>query len=354
MTLKTLQVHDDVQDYYGKELSSQSDLKTTACCSVEAVPEYVKEPLSKIHVEIHEKFYGCGSPIPLALEGCRVLDLGCGTGRDAYVVSALVGESGSVLGVDMTDEQLEVANRHVDFHTKQFGFAKPNIEFKKGLIEDLQAVGVEDNSVDVVISNCVLNLAPDKETVFKELFRVLKPGGELYFSDVFSGSRIAPELMNDPVLTGECLSGALYIEDFRRILCSLGVPDFRVVSGSVIGLEDPEVVAKIGDVDFYSFTVRAFKANGLEDAPEDYGQIATYRGTIAESPHFYELDQQTVFRAHKPTLVSGNTAAILGQSRFAEHFEVQGTREKHFGAFEGAEGQGFSITPESGAGSGCC
>ena len=98
-----------VKDYYGKILGSKQDLQTNACCSPDTFPPHLSVILEQINPEIIEKFYGCGSPIPPALENCSVLDLGCGTGRDVYMVSALVGQGGRVIGVDMTDEQLMVA-----------------------------------------------------------------------------------------------------------------------------------------------------------------------------------------------------------------------------------------------------
>ena len=149
--------------------------------------------------------------------------MGCGSGRDCYLASSFVGDSGKVIGVDMTDEQLEVARKYVDYHTEKFKLSQPNVEFKKGIIENLKdSAGIEDNSIDVVISNCVVNLSADKEAVFKEVWRILKPGGELYFSDVFSDRRIPQNLKDDKVLWGECLSGALYIEDFRRLMDKVG------------------------------------------------------------------------------------------------------------------------------------
>src|SRR3989338_6752315 len=106
-------VQKKVADYYGKILKTKQDLKTSTCCSLEKLPAYVQEPLKLIEDEIQTKFYGCGSPFPLVLEGMKVLDLGCGTGRDCFVLSYLVGEEGEVVGVDMTAEQLEVANRYL-------------------------------------------------------------------------------------------------------------------------------------------------------------------------------------------------------------------------------------------------
>ncbi len=345
---------DAVKDYYGKTLQGSADLKTSACCTVDSFPEAHKAILREIDDEILEKFYGCGSPIPPVLEGKTVLDLGCGSGRDVYLVSKLVGESGFVIGVDMTEEQLAVAQKHRDTQMMRFGFERSNVDFRLGYIEDLSSVGIADNSVDVVISNCVINLSPDKEAVFREIFRVLKPGGELYFSDVFSGRRIPEELRQDPLLYGECLSGALYIEDFRRLLRSLGVLDYRVVSSKQISLDDPEVEAKAGMIDFYSMTIRAFKLSSLEDICEDYGQAAVYNGGIADSPHKFVLDDHHVFVAGKPMLVCGNTAAMLEETRFAPFFTVLGDRSTHFGPFDCKPAASPVNDVDTNTGGGCC
>jgi len=179
--LPSSNTHENLKIYYGKILGGSKDLKTSACCCIESLPPDIKAAMSEIDDEIIAKFYGCGSPIPPALEGCTVLDLGCGTGRDVYVASKLVGENGFVIGVDMTNEQIAVARQHVNSMARKFGYERPNVDFRKGYIEDLKALDIEDASIDVVISNCVLNLSPDKPSVFREIFRVLKPGGELFF-----------------------------------------------------------------------------------------------------------------------------------------------------------------------------
>jgi SAM-dependent methyltransferase len=343
---------ESVKEYYGKILQGSKDLKTSACCSIESFPPAHRAILAQIDSEILDRFYGCGSPIPPAIDGCTVLDLGCGTGRDVYLAAKLVGTAGAVIGVDMTEEQLTVARRHVRSQMNRFGFATPNVDFRQGYIEDLAACGIADNSIDLVISNCVLNLSPDKERVFAEIFRVLKPGGELYFSDVFADRRLPEALRKDPLLYGECLGGALYLEDFRRLLRSLGCQDFRVKSSRPIVLDDPEVVAMAGMINFSSVTVRAFKLDGLEDICEDYGQTATYLGTVPEAPHRFVLDDHHTFVTGKPMLVCGNTAAMIQQTRFGRHFRVTGDRSVHFGAFPC--GPAPSANPAAGAGSACC
>lgn len=347
--MNQLSMLDDVRRYYGDVLQSSRDLKTGACCPVEAMPSALRALLEDVHPEVMDRFYGCGSPLPPALAGKTVLDLGCGSGRDVYLLSRLVGESGRVIGIDMTPEQLQVAQRHQAWHAQRYGYAQSNVTFAAGYIEHLGACGIADASVDVVVSNCVLNLSPEKEKVFTEIFRVLKPGGELYFSDVFADRRVPTELRTDPVLLGECLSGALYVEDFRRMLARLGCADVRCVSQSPIPLLDPDIEARIGMVAFRSITMRAFRMS-LEDRCEDYGQMATYRGTLDGLPHAFVLDDHHRLETGKPMRVCGNTYDMLAQSRFAGHFELHGDKRAHFGLFDC--GPSLSNAPAN-AGS-CC
>ncbi len=324
---------DAVRRYYGEVLQSSSDLKTGACCTAEAMPAALIAMLEDVHPEVKNRFYGCGSPLPPALTGRTVLDLGCGSGRDAYLLSRMVGEGGRVIGIDMTPEQLAIARTHQDWHAQRYGHAQSNVEFREGFIEDLAAAGIADASIDVVVSNCVLNLSPEKSRVFAEIFRVLKPGGELYFSDVFADRRIPDVLRRDPVLLGECLGGALYTEDFRRMLDALGCADVRTVSQAPIPLFDPVIEAKIGMVAFRSLTIRAFKLP-LEDRCEDHGQVATYRGDIDGLPHAFVLDDHHRFETGRPMLVCGNTADMLALSRYAGHFDLVGDKSVHYGLFD--------------------
>ncbi|MEO1477411.1 MAG: methyltransferase domain-containing protein [Bacteroidota bacterium] len=345
------QVHAAVRDYYGSTLETSADLKTSACCSTEDLPAKHKAILGQLEDEVLAKFYGCGSPLPPALDGCTVLDLGCGTGRDVFLAAALAGPNGRVIGVDMTAEQLKVAERHAATHAERFGFDTVTTDFRLGTIEDLAALGIEDDSVDVVISNCVLNLTPDKHAAFAEIVRVLKPGGELYFSDVFADRRVPADVAADPVIHGECLGGALYEEDFRRMLIDLGIPDYRIVSSRPIVVEDEAIAAKTGGIQFSSKTVRAFKVASLEDRCEDYGQVAFYRGGIDEQPHAFLLDDHHLFEKDRPMLVCGNSAAMVQETRYGRYFDVLGDRSTHFGLFDCAPAPASTDGEASG---GCC
>lgn len=342
----------DIREYYGKALKTKQDLKTSACCTAEALPHHIREIVKEIHPEIQDKFYGCGSPIPGELHGRVALDLGCGSGRDCYILSKLVGPKGHVIGVDMTEEQLAIAAGHLDSQMKRFGFSESNVEFLQGYIEDLEGLGIKDNSVDAVISNCVINLSPDKERVFSEIFRVLKPGGELYFSDVFADRRIPEHLAEDPELLGECLGGALYTQDFRRLLFRVGCSDYRVVSQDRLTPDNPEIERKAGMIGFYSMTIRAFKLD-LEDRCEDYGQVAYYLGTIPEYPHAFLLDDHHLFKAGQPVLVCRNTASMLAGTRYARHFKVIGDTSTHYGLFACGPSAGQSLQENKVSGS-CC
>jgi arsenite methyltransferase len=344
---------DSVRDYYGRVLKTNRDLKTSACCTGESPAPRMREILKEIHPDVIAKFYGCGSPIPPELTGKTVLDLGSGSGRDCFILSKLVGPTGRVIGVDMTPEQLDVARRHLGYHMEKFGYAQPNIAFLEGYIEDLESLGIGNDSVDVVVSNCVINLSPDKERVFAEIFRVLKPGGELYFSDVFADRRIPKPLAEDPVLRGECLGGALYIEDFRRLLARAGCLDYRIVSSTRLALTDPAVERRAGMIAFHSMTIRAFKLD-LEDRCEDYGQVAYYLGTLPEYPHRFVLDDHHLFETGRPHPVCGNTAAMLGRTRYAPHFKITGDTRVHYGLFDCGPKSAVNVSSGTESGGACC
>ena len=345
--------HQEVQAYYGKELSNNSDLKTNACCTMEAPTKHILSALADVHDEVKDKYYGCGLTIPFEVEGLKILDLGSGSGRDCFVASKLVGQNGQVVGVDMTDEQLAVANKHIDYHTGQFGFKYANVKFVKGNIDHLDEIDLEEKSFDLIISNCVINLALNKQKVLNDAFRLLKPGGEMYFSDVYSDRRIGKYLQDDPVLWGECLSGALYWNDFLKFAKRAGFTDPRVVESRPLLVENDELQEKLGDINFFSVTYRLFKIEGLEEDCEDYGQAVRYRGSILGKAHSFDLDDHHNFPTGKVMTVCGNTYKMLRDTRFRNHFEFFGSWDTHYGIYEGCGGN-IPFTGEAEEGTTCC
>lgn len=185
---------------------------------------------------------GCGNPTALASlsPGETVLDLGAGAGLDAFIAAERVGADGRVIGVDMTSEMLARARKNA----VQAGVAD-RVEFREGTIENLPVV---DHSVDVVISNCVINLSPDKPQVFREAFRVLKPGGRLAVSDIALTEPLPPHLLEQASLYAACVSGAMLIDDYVAAIEAAGFVDVRV-KGKDMGeflddlLQDPTLGA---------------------------------------------------------------------------------------------------------------
>ncbi len=327
-------MHEVVKNYYGNTLKSSEDLQTNACCTDDNLSEELKNILANIHDDVMARYYGCGLVTPELLKGCSVLDLGCGSGRDCYAVAQMVGESGFVTGVDMTDEQLAVANKHIEYHRTQFGYEKANTAFLKGYIEQLDKLNIADNSVDAVISNCVINLAPNKRAVLNQVYRILKTGGEMYFSDVYANKRVPTHLKEDPLLYGECLSGALYWNDFENLAKSIGFSEPRIVSSRAISIDNKKLAAQLEELKFTAITYRLFKIEGLEADPQDYNQIITYLGSIKDHPTQFSLDKTCHFITGKPTKVSGNTWRTLVQSRFKQHFTFEGDFTQHQGLFQ--------------------
>lgn len=348
--------HESIRRYYGQILTNSSDLQTDACCTAEAPPEYLRKALEEVHPEVLERYYGCGLVLPEALEGATVLDLGCGAGRDVYLLSRWVGPRGRVIGLDMTAEQIEVARRHQGWHGERYGFS--NTAFHQGYVEDLSFLA--DASVDIVVSNCVVNLSPDKASVLREVHRVLKPGGEFHFSDVYADRRLPRSVQQDEILWGECLAGALYWNDFLALARGAGFVDPRLVKDRILAVANPELESRLAPARFWSATWRLWKLDGLEGHCEDYGQVVRYRGGMERHEARWSLDRHHVFDRGQSMKVCGNTWRMLQQTRFAPWFDFHGDFSTHFGIFSGCGTSApFGSGHEASAGmacgpSGCC
>ncbi|XP_058495624.1 arsenite methyltransferase [Solea solea] len=313
-------VHVDVKEYYGERVKKTSDLKTNACIApAQPIPAFVRQALTKVHPEVTDRYYGCGLVVPECLEGTRILDLGSGTGRDCYMLSQLVGEKGHVIGIDMTENQLEVARTYVDHHMQEFGYKKPNVSFVQGYIEALTEAGLEKNSFDIIISNCVVNLSPDKRRVLAEAYSMLKDGGELYFSDIYSSQRLTEEIKNHKVLWGECFGGALWWKDLLSLAEEVGFTAPRLVTANFVTVDNKELEDVLGDFKFVSATYRLFK---LPKGDTKCSQVI-YNGSITGAENSFQFDCRYTFKAGEVVEVDRDVASILTHSRFAEDFTFQ-------------------------------
>lgn len=260
MSNREEKVHEMVKEYYSEITNKKGgELASSVCsCASHCIPDHIKSIAAELPEEIVARYYGCGSPILDQIEGCTVLDLGCGTGRDVYVIAKLVGKNGRVIGIDMNDDQLAIAEKYKAEMAQKWGFS--NVEFRKGYIEDLKSAGIEDKTIDVVISNCVINLSPDKHSVFSEIWRVLKDNGVLYFSDIFSDRHVPSEINTHPLLLGECLGGAMSHNEFDKIIKDIGWKDYTVVSSHEAPIHNKEIEDLVRDIQYTSDTVRVEKA----------------------------------------------------------------------------------------------
>ena len=216
-------IRENVRDFYADRARNAS----SCCGDASQNLLYESDLLSDLPDDVAGFSLGCGDPITLAelQPGEVVLDLGSGGGLDSFLASKQVGESGFVIGIDMTPEMLERATKAA----QRLGFG--NVEFRQGYLEEMP---VDDQSVDVIISNCVINLSPDKPKVFAEMFRTLKPGGRVSVSDIVTSGELPDKVRKDMLAWGACIAGALEMDEYIQGL-------------EQVGFEGVSLVAKTGD-----------------------------------------------------------------------------------------------------------
>lgn len=212
-----------IQEFYARIAENGCGCGCADCCSTNAgeyLPDYSDEELSGIPEEANLGL-GCGNPLMFAdiREGQTVLDLGCGAGFECFVASRKVGPGGKVIGVDMTPEMIEKARKNA---------AAGNFLNVNFILAEIESLPLPDESVDLIISNCVINLSPDKERVFREAFRVLRSGGKLAISDVVLTRKLPEEIKNDLTAYAGCLSGAVIKTDYLNLIEKVGFVDVEL------------------------------------------------------------------------------------------------------------------------------
>ncbi|HWZ45589.1 MAG TPA: methyltransferase domain-containing protein [Candidatus Saccharimonadales bacterium] len=310
------------------------------CCPVTYDPKY----LEIMPQEVLERDYGCGDPSRHLRQGETVLDLGSGAGKICFIASQIVGQHGRVIGIDMNDDMLSVARRNLPEVARRVGYS--NVEFRKGKIQDLaldldalehwlktnpvcnsgdlsameayvekmktDAPLVASDSVDVVVSNCVLNLvkASAKEALFGEIYRVLRRGGRAVISDIVSDEDVPGRLQSDPELWSGCISGALREDQFLEAFEAAGFYGISILERQ----RDPWRIVE--GIEFRSVTVVAYK--GKEGPCWDHKQAVIYKGPFKQVVD----DDGHVLRRGLRVAVCEKTLGIYSREPYASHFEL--------------------------------
>lgn len=332
---KTLDVINAVEERYSEAAEQRED---SLCCPVDYDAKYLKV----IPEEVIERDYGCGDPSKYLCSGETVLDLGSGGGKICFIASQVVGAEGSVIGVDMNDSMLDLARQSQSKVAEQIGYS--NVQFKRGKIQDLSIDRdevqqylakhpvvseselrsfesylddmrsnrpmIKNDSIDVVVSNCVLNLVEsrDKEQLFRELHRVLKPGGRAVISDIVSDEVVPLSMQNDADLWSGCISGAFQEQDFLRAFEDAGFSGIEVA----VYQEKPWQVVQ--GIEFRSVTIIAYKAE--EGACNDYHEAVIYQGPFAEVTD----DDGHIYRRGQRSKVCRSTFKQMGERPYKDHF----------------------------------
>lgn len=315
---------------YSVEEDDDDDGQSTRDHLSRARPSLLKTPsvlnaiIDQIHPEIVARSHQSNFVLfPPQLENCVVVDLGCGVGRDAFILSKLVGENGRVIGIDSDKHQLDLARHHIDYHVKKFGLTKSNVDFVQGEIDQLDQINLPENTVDVVVSNSVINHRRNKKAIIEGVCRILKPGGEFYFSDVYANRTIPVEYQE--LLAGEYVGGALRWEDLILYATDAGFTQPRLVIAKPLNIGNEDIQKAVGQTRFVSAIFRCFKLPS-NDENTDFAHLnkpyqLTYERPLSNSEEEFFFDHSLQFKLGELLVIDDPTiTTALSLSRYRDNF----------------------------------
>ena len=275
--------------------------------------------------------------LPTFIEDCTLLLVNGGSGPDVYLATLMVGPRGRVLVADPDERRLERARAYVAESVPPGQRSLAPVEY---VVATGESLPLADESVDSVAFNPYFNVALDKQALLAEALRVLVAGGELYVATLFASRRLSRQVASNEALCGNLVGGALYVEDFRRMLARLGIYCFRYMDqheidvSALFGRVGPAVADELRETQFSYRVVRTFKIFDFEDLCENYGQVLTYKGNAPGCEQYIDINDTHRFFTWNPLRVCGNTAAFVEQTRLAKYFDIEGDRRKHLGTYD--------------------
>ncbi|ESO86182.1 hypothetical protein LOTGIDRAFT_65150, partial [Lottia gigantea] len=279
--------------------------------------ESVRDLIRQLHPEILKRNYGSAFIVPDKIEGCKILDFGCGAGGMAYVLSKLVGPKGHITAVDISPNLINEANKTLEYHREKWGFENSNVEFTVANVENFDEVEHLEGKMDMVLSYGVICLCPNKREVFENIYRLLKVGGELSLSDIYADRDRPEEILQNLRLISVGTACSMRWDEMIELATSVGFTKPYLVGAAPLEFQNKDLHKETGKLYVSSVIWRMFKL------PKDVTSTAaevTYNGNIPRCGDSYFWDINTVFKKGESIVVDAGLVTILSNTRFKDSF----------------------------------
>lgn len=308
---------DVVRGFYNK---LNVEVNFVCRCNDEQLTEQQKADFNRLSEDIKKRYYGSGLNFPENVQGKRILDIGCGSGSFVFLLSKLVGPTGYVVGIDVTDGLIQTAKEQTEYHCKQWGYDKPNCEFHV-----LNAERMEDkfkaDEFDIIVSNGVFCLIPDKERAFRATFKMLKAGGQFYLNDVYAEKDPPAEHKDNATLWSLGTTGAMPWDTLAPVVGAVGFTTPYLTCAAPVNVKKEEYRVMLKNIRFTCAGWRLFKLDAK--AAKKGPALVTYNGGITDFPDAFPWDVDTTFKKGEGVEVDGELSTILSSIYLTDCFSFQ-------------------------------